>query len=140
MPKSAEYCSIYKAVCLAFFLFIGIILLSVVSDAESLAYDGKEDILMKAPLNAERLAECRRKMGITKLEASKRMRLTQSGYLRYESGERRPTYPTIYEMANVLNTSAAYLLEKGGSQAVPRRTDRAGAACGPDRPSVGLHA
>ncbi len=65
---------------------------------------------MKAPLNAERLAECRRKMGITKLEASKRMRLTQSGYLRYESGERRPTYPTIYEMANVLNTSAAYLL------------------------------
>lgn len=64
---------------------------------------------MKAKLNAERLAEQRKRLGITKLEASKRMHLTQSGYVRYESGERNPTYSIIMVMAEVLGTSAAYL-------------------------------
>ncbi|MBQ5952104.1 MAG: helix-turn-helix transcriptional regulator [Lachnospiraceae bacterium] len=64
---------------------------------------------MKPKLIADRLSERRQKLGISKLEASRRMHLTQSGYLRYESGERNPTYPIILVMAQVLGTSADYL-------------------------------
>ena len=65
---------------------------------------------MKAILNAERLREQRLKLGLTKIEASKLMHLTQSGYVRYESGERNPAYPMIIVMALALNTSPEYLI------------------------------
>lgn len=64
---------------------------------------------MKAILNCERLKEQRLRLGLTKIEASKLMHLTQSGYVRYESGERNPAYPMIMVMAQALNTSPEYL-------------------------------
>ncbi len=64
---------------------------------------------MKPVLIPERLTELREALGITKLEASRRMHLTQSGYVRYESGERSPSFPTILVMAQALGTSAEYL-------------------------------
>lgn len=63
-------------------------------------------------LNRQRLAECRMKLGITKQEAAKRMEMSQPAYLRYESGERTPSIQVIYLMADVLGTSADYLLDK----------------------------
>ena len=63
-------------------------------------------------LNCERLIHCRKKLGITKQEAAKRMQLSQPAYLRYESGERTPSIHVIYFMANVLGTSADYLTGK----------------------------
>lgn len=60
-------------------------------------------------LNCERLIECRKKLGITKQEAAKRMQMSQPAYLRYESGERKPSIHVIYYMANVLGTSVEYL-------------------------------
>lgn len=63
-------------------------------------------------LNCERLIECRKKLGITKQEAAKRMKMSQPAYLRYESGERTPSIHVIYFMANVLGTSADYLTDK----------------------------
>lgn len=57
----------------------------------------------------ERLTQCRNKLGITKLEASKRCRLSQPAYLRYESGERNPSIHVIEKMAEVFGTSVAYL-------------------------------
>ncbi len=61
-------------------------------------------------LNKERLITARKKLGITKQEAAKRMNLSQPAYLRYESGERTPSIHTINVMANVLGTSASYLM------------------------------
>lgn len=63
-------------------------------------------------LNIERLIQCRQKLGITKQEAAKRMEMSQPAYLRYESGQRIPSIHVIYVMADVLGTSAEYLLNK----------------------------
>ena len=60
-------------------------------------------------LNRERLAECRKALGITKMEAARRMDMSQPAYLRYESGDRMPSIHVIREMARVLGTSAEYL-------------------------------
>ena len=62
-----------------------------------------------ATLNIKRLIECRKKIGITKMEAAKRMQLSQPAYLRYESGERTPSIQTLNVIASVLHTSIEYL-------------------------------
>ena len=67
---------------------------------------------MNDTLICERLIECRKKLGITKQEAAKRMLMSQPAYLRYEAGERTPSIHVIYFMANVLGTSAEYLIGK----------------------------
>ena len=67
---------------------------------------------MEHTLIIERLTECRKKLGITKQEAAKRMLMSQPAYLRYESGERTPSIHVIYFMANILGTSAEYLTGK----------------------------
>lgn len=68
-------------------------------------------------LNRERLTQCRKNLGITKQEAAKRMQMSQPAYLRYESGERTPSIHVIKIMADVLNTSAAYLTNETDSPA-----------------------
>lgn len=67
---------------------------------------------MNDTLICERLIECRKKLGITKQEAAKRMQMSQPAYLRYESGERTPSIHVIYFMAYILETSADYLTGK----------------------------
>lgn len=74
-------------------------------------YKQKGSLIMNTiTLNCERLIQCRKKMGITKQEAAKRMNMSQPAYLRYESGTRTPSIHVINSMANVLNTSADYLI------------------------------
>lgn len=63
-----------------------------------------------AKLNIERLIECRKALGITKMEAAKRIGLSQPAYLRYESGERNPSIHVIKEIAAVFQTSVDYLI------------------------------
>lgn len=63
-------------------------------------------------LNCKRLIDCRKKLGITKQEAAKRMLMSQPAYLRYESGERKPSIHVIQFMANILGTSVNYLIGK----------------------------
>lgn len=60
-------------------------------------------------LDRARLTECRKKLGITKIEAAKRMNMAQPTYVRYESGDRSPAIHVIQTMADVLGTSVAYL-------------------------------
>lgn len=60
-------------------------------------------------LDKQRLISCREKLGITKLEAARRMNMSQAAYVRYESGIRMPSLHVINTMANVLNTSTEYL-------------------------------
>ena len=64
---------------------------------------------MQHELSAKRLEEQRNKFGITKMEAAKRMNLSQGTYVRYENGTRKPNYSTITMMAHVLETTAEYL-------------------------------
>ena len=61
-------------------------------------------------LYIKRLKECREKLGISKQEAAKRIGISQPAYLRYESGERKPSLQTTKEIAKVLNTSVDYLI------------------------------
>lgn len=61
-------------------------------------------------LKRERLINCRKQLGITKQEAAKRMQLSQPAYLRYESGERKPSIHVIEFMAHILGTSVNYLI------------------------------
>ena len=64
----------------------------------------------KECLIPERLKKIREQLGITRLEAAKRCDLTQSGYVRYENGERSPALPIIEHIAIGLNTSVKYLI------------------------------
>lgn len=61
-------------------------------------------------LDKERLRECREKMGISKQEAAKRIKVSQPAYLRYEAGQRNPSIQIINEMSIVFNTSTDYLI------------------------------
>ena len=67
---------------------------------------------MKEVLIPERLESARNALSITKLEASKRMNIGQATYVRYENGDRNPTYATIIIMAQVLKVSPEYLVGK----------------------------
>lgn len=66
-------------------------------------------------LNTNRLAECREKLGISKMEAARRVGVSQPAYLRYETGERMPSMQVIREIAQVLQTSSDYLLNNTDS-------------------------
>lgn len=66
---------------------------------------------MSISLNTVKLKECREKMGMSKMEAAKRMQLSQPAYLRYEAGTRTPSLQTLTVIANVLNTSVEYLTD-----------------------------
>lgn len=67
---------------------------------------------MNVALNPMRLQECRQKLGISKMEAAKRMQLSQPAYLRYEAGSRTPSLPTLTVIANTLGTSVEYLTDQ----------------------------
>lgn len=67
---------------------------------------------MSILVNIVRLKQCREKLGITKMEAAKRMQLSQPAYLRYEAGTRIPSLQTLTVIANVLNTSVEYLTDQ----------------------------
>ncbi|MDD6194993.1 MAG: helix-turn-helix transcriptional regulator [Lachnospiraceae bacterium] len=73
-------------------------------------------------LELERLIRCRESLGISKMEAAKRIGVSQPAYLRYESGERTPSIQIIKEMADVFHTSVEYLQGKTSSPAVTSYT------------------
>lgn len=58
---------------------------------------------------AERLAGLRKKMGITKADAARKLNLSAMGYGRYESGDREPSFQTVSFIAQVFGTTAEYL-------------------------------
>lgn len=66
--------------------------------------------MSREKLDLKRLIYCRKKLGISKQEAAKRMQMSQPAYLRYESGERNPSVHVIQVMADVLGTSVDYLI------------------------------
>ena len=67
---------------------------------------------MQPVLIPEKLKEARERLGITRVEAARRMNIPQSSYVRYEKGDRKPTHATIVQMAQVLGTSVDYLIGK----------------------------
>jgi len=67
---------------------------------------------MQPILIPENLKKAREALGITRVEAARRMNIPQSSYVRYEKGTRKPTHATITQMAQVLGTSVDYLVGK----------------------------
>lgn len=67
---------------------------------------------LKPQINIDRLKEKREQRGWSKLEASEYMGMPQSVYLRYESGERSPSYTALRDMALTLGTTVEYLTGK----------------------------
>ncbi len=57
----------------------------------------------------DRLAGLRKKMGITKAEAARKLNLSAMGYGRYENGDREPSFQTVSFIAQVFGTTAEYL-------------------------------
>ena len=57
---------------------------------------------------ADRLAEIRRKIGLSQAEAAERMHLSVSGYSNFERGLRMPSWQTILTMSLALGTSVGY--------------------------------
>ncbi len=68
--------------------------------------------MRKPILCNERLKELRESKGWSKNYASEEMGIAQSVYLRYESGESKPSYSAIRNMALALGTSVEYLTDK----------------------------
>ena len=66
---------------------------------------------MDKPL-PERLKKVREERGLNKAEAARLLGLSKMGYLRYESGERTPSYQIVAYIAQKLNTSPDYLTGK----------------------------
>ncbi len=62
-------------------------------------------------LNTTRLVKCREELGLSKQETARRIGVSQPAYLRYESGDRKPSIQVIKEIAKVLNTSVDYLID-----------------------------
>ncbi|MGG3737226.1 helix-turn-helix domain-containing protein [Aeribacillus pallidus] len=58
----------------------------------------------------ERLRELRKKRGLTLQEAADRIGVARSTYSGYESNYRQPPLEILYNIAEVLQTSADYLL------------------------------
>ncbi len=75
---------------------------------------------MKPTLDTERLKKKRQEKGWSKNQAAQEMGLLQSAYLRYENGERSPSYSALKNMAWTLGTSIDYLT---GVSDDPRPTD-----------------
>lgn len=66
-------------------------------------------------VDVERLADCRKKLGLKKYQAATLVGVSQPTYVRYEQGIRQPSMQILREMAVALGTSADYLLGKGRS-------------------------
>jgi len=61
-------------------------------------------------INTSRLIACRNAKGLSQKKAAELIGVSQAGYLRYESGERKPRVTTLQAIARVLGTSEDYLL------------------------------
>ena len=60
----------------------------------------------------ERLKGIREERNLSKAAAARLLNLSKMGYLRYETGDRTPSYQTIVFMAQKLGTSPEYLTGK----------------------------
>ena len=58
----------------------------------------------------KRLKKLRKEAGLTQKEIAQQMQVAQNSYSNWEKGIRKPIRPTIDKLAEVLNTSTAYLL------------------------------
>jgi transcriptional regulator with XRE-family HTH domain len=71
-----------------------------------------EFVMMDMVFIPERLKEIREERNLSKAAAARLLNLSKMGYLRYETGDRTPSYQTIVFMAQKLGTSPEYLTGK----------------------------
>ncbi len=61
-------------------------------------------------MNNLRIAEERKKLGLSQEELANKLKISQKSVSKYERGTRRPSYETLLAMANIFGVSADYLL------------------------------
>ena len=71
-----------------------------------------EFVMMDMVFIPERLKGIREERNLSKAAAARMLNLSKMGYLRYETGDRTPSYQTIVFMAQKLGTSPEYLTGK----------------------------
>ena len=71
-----------------------------------------EFVMMDMVFIPERLKGIREERNLSKAAAARLLNLSKMGYLRYETGDRTPSYQTIVFMAQKLGTSPEYLTGK----------------------------
>jgi len=59
---------------------------------------------------ANRLKECRMKIGKTQREVSNDLEITERGYQNYELGSREPNHETTIKLADYYDVSVDYLI------------------------------
>lgn len=75
---------------------------------------------------ARRIAEARRKAGLTQADLADRLGLAQSTLARWESGAREPARAAVKRLAAALGVTAAWLEAGGAGPAPGRATQRSG--------------
>ena len=68
------------------------------------------ELFMAEEILAKRIKAARENLGITMVEAAKRLNLSKIGYCRYEYGDRTPSPQTLEVIANCFHTSVDYLI------------------------------
>ncbi len=59
-----------------------------------------------------RIAEERKKLGLSQEELANKLKISQKSISKYECGTRRPSYETLVAMSSIFNVSVDYLLGK----------------------------
>lgn len=74
------------------------------------------------PIYSEILKELRRDKGITQMQMARRFGLSRTGYASLENGKRRMTMEMLCVLADELETSTDYILERTSVQTpLPKR-------------------
>lgn len=68
--------------------------------------------MAKETIITQRLTDIRKKLGLTKQQTAQKLGMSQPTYLRYENGDRIPSFHVLRTIAEVLGTSVDYLTGK----------------------------
>lgn len=61
-------------------------------------------------MNYLRIAEQRKKLGLSQEELATKLKISQKSISKYERGDRRPSFETLVAMSSIFNVSVDYLL------------------------------
>lgn len=75
-------------------------------------------------MNPSRIAEQRKKLGLSQEELAAKLKISQKSISKYECGNRRPSYETLLTMASIFGVSVEYLLGTQDEQEEPVYTNQ----------------
>ena len=70
-------------------------------------------------LNSRRIKEARLKLGLTQLNVSESVDISQTHYCNIENGKENPSFKTLEKIAAALGVSTSYFISEGALDANP---------------------